>query len=199
MSDQLKLKQSQIRKWQLSIRNLIQSRNGDIISAILLWKQNIDNEMEGTDMIKQARDLCETHGEFGVYVEKRAKLPNGGWSVVVRDKVTNKQYKSVQSNHIGPDDTLISTVEKQNIQCKKMWDKHCTKAHAASGQVIDMRKRPAATEIPEDIPESAQNPAPNTTTKKKRKKKLLKKADTPAVVPKPKKLKRLKKMKHPIA
>ena len=38
-----------MRKWSLSIRNLIQSRNGDIISAILLWKSNIDKEMEGVE------------------------------------------------------------------------------------------------------------------------------------------------------
>ena len=42
LTDQLKLKAGQVRKWYLSIRNLIQSRNGDIISAILLWKTNID-------------------------------------------------------------------------------------------------------------------------------------------------------------
>lgn len=49
ISDQLKLKAGQVRKWSLSIRNLIQSRNGDIISAILLWKSNIDKEMEGVE------------------------------------------------------------------------------------------------------------------------------------------------------
>jgi len=49
IGDQLKLKSQQVRKWTLSIRNLIQSRNGDIISAILLWKSNIDQEMAGVE------------------------------------------------------------------------------------------------------------------------------------------------------
>ena len=49
LSEQLKLKATQVRKWSLSIRNLIQSRNGDIISAILLWKSNIDKEMDGVE------------------------------------------------------------------------------------------------------------------------------------------------------
>ena len=49
LTEQLKLKAGQVRKWALSIRNLIQSRNGDIISAILLWKQNIDQEMDGVE------------------------------------------------------------------------------------------------------------------------------------------------------
>ena len=49
LTEQLSLKQGQTRKWSLSIRNLIQSRNGDIISAILLWKSNIDSEMEGVE------------------------------------------------------------------------------------------------------------------------------------------------------
>jgi len=46
---QLKLKDHELRKWSLSIRNLLQSRNGDIISAILLWKSNIDKEMDGVE------------------------------------------------------------------------------------------------------------------------------------------------------
>jgi hypothetical protein len=49
LGETLKLKQGQIRKWTLSIRNLIQQRNGDIISAVLLWKSNIDKEMDGVE------------------------------------------------------------------------------------------------------------------------------------------------------
>lgn len=49
IGEQLKLKQAQIRKWTLSIRNLLQSRNGDILSAILLWKNNIDKELMGIE------------------------------------------------------------------------------------------------------------------------------------------------------
>ena len=49
LGETLKLKQGQIRKWTLSIKNLIQQRNGDIISAILLWKSNIDKEMDGIE------------------------------------------------------------------------------------------------------------------------------------------------------
>ena len=47
--DQLSLKKAQVRKWTLSIRNLLQSRNGDIITAIMQWKTNIDRELEGIE------------------------------------------------------------------------------------------------------------------------------------------------------
>ena len=33
----------------LAIRNLLQIRNGDIISAVLLWKNNIDKEIDGME------------------------------------------------------------------------------------------------------------------------------------------------------
>jgi E3 ubiquitin-protein ligase listerin len=49
IGEQLKIKQQKIRNWTLSIRNLLHTRNGDIISAILLWKKNIDKEMEGVE------------------------------------------------------------------------------------------------------------------------------------------------------
>ena len=104
-------------------------------------------------------------------------------------KLRKQQYKCVQSNNIGPDDTLITTVEKLNDVCKQMWEKHLEKAHAASGNVIRIPcKRPAAS--PGDIPESPQSPAPKKKTTKKRKKKHLKTAETP--VPKAKTLKKLK-------
>ena len=60
MSEGLKLKQAQIRKWSLSIRNLIASRNGDIISAIMLWKSNIDKEMDGVEECHIC--YCVLHG-----------------------------------------------------------------------------------------------------------------------------------------
>lgn len=60
LTDQMKLKAGMMRKWSLSIRNLIQSRNGDIISAILLWKSNIDNEMDGVEECHIC--YCVLHG-----------------------------------------------------------------------------------------------------------------------------------------
>lgn len=49
IGDTVKQKSASVRKQTLSIRNLIQSRNGDIISAIMLWKSNIDKETEGIE------------------------------------------------------------------------------------------------------------------------------------------------------
>ena len=49
VGQQLKLTDRQKNKWILAIKNLLQLRNGDIISAVLLWKGNIDKEIEGVE------------------------------------------------------------------------------------------------------------------------------------------------------
>lgn len=49
VGQQLKLTERQKNKWILAIKNLLQLRNGDIISAVLLWKSNIDKEIEGVE------------------------------------------------------------------------------------------------------------------------------------------------------
>lgn len=49
VSKQLKLSERQLRKWILSIRKILQIQNGDIITAVLLWKSNIDKEVEGVE------------------------------------------------------------------------------------------------------------------------------------------------------
>lgn len=49
IGEQLKLNVAKVRKWTLSIRNLLQTRNGDIISAILLWRNNIEKEVAGVE------------------------------------------------------------------------------------------------------------------------------------------------------
>ena len=41
----IKLSERQKNKWALAIRNLLQIRNGDIVSAVILWKSNIDKEL----------------------------------------------------------------------------------------------------------------------------------------------------------
>ena len=45
VGQQMKISARQKNKWALAIRNLLQIRNGDIISAVLLWKSNIDKEL----------------------------------------------------------------------------------------------------------------------------------------------------------
>jgi len=49
VGQQIKISERQKNKWALAIRNLLQIRNGDIISAVLLWKSNIDKEIEGVE------------------------------------------------------------------------------------------------------------------------------------------------------
>ncbi|CDW71489.1 ring zn-finger-domain-containing protein [Stylonychia lemnae] len=49
VSKQIKISEKQMRKWILSIRKILQFQNGDIISAVLLWKNNIDKEIEGVE------------------------------------------------------------------------------------------------------------------------------------------------------
>ena len=49
VGQQMKISARQKNKWALAIRNLLQIRNGDIISAVLLWKSNIDKEIEGIE------------------------------------------------------------------------------------------------------------------------------------------------------
>ena len=46
---QLKIPENQLRRWMLSIRKTISSQNGDFISGILLWKSNIEKEIEGVE------------------------------------------------------------------------------------------------------------------------------------------------------
>ena len=49
VGQQIKISARQKNKWALAIRKLLQIRNGDIISAVLLWKSNIDKELEGIE------------------------------------------------------------------------------------------------------------------------------------------------------
>ena len=49
VSRQLKISEKQLRKWILAIRKIIQFQNGDIISAVLAWKANIEREIEGVE------------------------------------------------------------------------------------------------------------------------------------------------------
>ena len=49
VGEQMKITERQKNKWVLAIRNLLQVRNGDIISAVLLWKSNIDKEIDGIE------------------------------------------------------------------------------------------------------------------------------------------------------
>ncbi|TNV72666.1 hypothetical protein FGO68_gene17533 [Halteria grandinella] len=49
VSKQLKISEKQLRKWILAIRKIIQFQNGDIISAVLAWKANIEREIEGVE------------------------------------------------------------------------------------------------------------------------------------------------------
>jgi len=49
LGQQLRITERQKSKWVLAIKNLLQIRNGDIISAVLLWKSNIDKEIEGVE------------------------------------------------------------------------------------------------------------------------------------------------------
>lgn len=46
---QLKIPDNKLRRWMLSIKKTISSQNGDFISAILLWKSNIEKEIEGVE------------------------------------------------------------------------------------------------------------------------------------------------------
>lgn len=49
VGQQIKISDRQKNKWVLAIKNLLQLRNGDIISAVLLWKSNIDKEIDGME------------------------------------------------------------------------------------------------------------------------------------------------------
>jgi len=49
MTKQLKLSDEKVRKWVLSIKKLLSSQNGDIIGAVLLWKKNIEKEIDGAE------------------------------------------------------------------------------------------------------------------------------------------------------
>ena len=46
---QLKIPEQQLKRWGLSIRKMISSQNSTFISAILLWKSNIEKEIEGVE------------------------------------------------------------------------------------------------------------------------------------------------------
>ncbi|CAI2381223.1 unnamed protein product [Moneuplotes crassus] len=46
---QLKIPEMKLRRWMLSISKMISSQNGDFISGILLWKSNIEKEIEGVE------------------------------------------------------------------------------------------------------------------------------------------------------
>ena len=46
---QLKISEMKLRRWMLSISKMISSQNGDFISGILLWKSNIEKEVEGLE------------------------------------------------------------------------------------------------------------------------------------------------------
>ena len=45
----LKISEMKLRRWILSISKTISSQNGDFISGILLWKSNIEKEIEGVE------------------------------------------------------------------------------------------------------------------------------------------------------
>lgn len=49
VSKQLKIHEKNLRKWILSIKKILQMQNGDIITAVLKWKENIEKETEGVE------------------------------------------------------------------------------------------------------------------------------------------------------
>ena len=55
---------------------------------------------------------------YSVYVERRFKLPNGGWCVVVKDRETKRQHLSINSKAFNG--TLTAAVEKANDRAKAL-------------------------------------------------------------------------------
>jgi hypothetical protein len=45
----LKINESKVRRWFLSITQLLTKENSRILDAILLWKQNVEKELEGIE------------------------------------------------------------------------------------------------------------------------------------------------------
>jgi hypothetical protein len=47
--DRIRVKEQQVRSWQLSIQNTMMNQNGTIIDAISTWRHNLDKQFEGME------------------------------------------------------------------------------------------------------------------------------------------------------
>ena len=70
--------------------------------------------------IEEARQACLKTENLKVMVERRPKLSNGGWTVNIKDTLTNKQLFTVGSNNIPIGETLMQTVLDTNAKCEEM-------------------------------------------------------------------------------